>query len=482
VHAELALGAVWAVDDRFRGLVLVVGEIRAPATLAGGLLAAALNAGQTFPPDRRSPQREPTPFMRPVGYRRAEGGAALWKRYVQAAVSSALYEYTSRLTGLDVDRAKAARDVIRELEIPHVNRELVDPQSIDAVVASVLLADSLDDLLGCGVPRTKLIAKLRNDREVWPTWAELRAAAVLAHFLEEGAELQLEADRSRGRHSDFRAARRVGPAFRFLPQYAPSSVSIEFKAVGLSNEEAEFCRRARPTLDAMRPRAGFVTLHAPLEMSREGVWLPRAERRHGEQEAVKMSRRYPSHAQGLSGATVVAQGAEGAYYRRAVDRFERALNQLPPDEEAWVAFHWSNGAPVAAFTDFLKTVELPRNVLGIALIGSAVAFPYPDIHNFIFFQLRRDANSEADNGGSERDDGNAMEYHSDLDADLARKVFERVDRSSGVRASVVRGETTSGLVDVLMRAGAQRILPYILLIDPDPPEVQEYLARDDERS
>jgi len=91
-------------------------------------------------------------------------------------VSSALYEYTRRLTGLDVERAKAARERIHELEISHVTRELVEPQTIDAVVACVLLADGVEDLLACGVPRTKLVAKLRNDREVWPTWAELRAA------------------------------------------------------------------------------------------------------------------------------------------------------------------------------------------------------------------------------------------------------------------------------------------------------------------
>jgi hypothetical protein len=100
-----------------------------------------------------------------------------------------------------------------------------------------------------------------------------------------------------------------------------------------------------------------------------------------------MSRRYPSHAQGLSGATVVAQGAEGAYYRRMQERFEHALAHLPPDEKAYVAFHWSNGAPVAAFSDFLQMIELPSNVLGIALIGSAVAFPYPDIHNWASTRL-----------------------------------------------------------------------------------------------
>ena len=44
VDPELELGALGAVDDGLGGLVLVGGEVRLPAWVAGGLLAAALAA------------------------------------------------------------------------------------------------------------------------------------------------------------------------------------------------------------------------------------------------------------------------------------------------------------------------------------------------------------------------------------------------------------------------------------------------------
>jgi hypothetical protein len=41
---ELAISALRAVDERLCRLVLVVGQVRTPAPLVGGLLAAALDA------------------------------------------------------------------------------------------------------------------------------------------------------------------------------------------------------------------------------------------------------------------------------------------------------------------------------------------------------------------------------------------------------------------------------------------------------
>jgi hypothetical protein len=48
VGIELKGGAVRAVDDRLRRVVLVDRQIRLPAALAGALFAAALDARQTF--------------------------------------------------------------------------------------------------------------------------------------------------------------------------------------------------------------------------------------------------------------------------------------------------------------------------------------------------------------------------------------------------------------------------------------------------
>jgi hypothetical protein len=76
--AELASRAVGAVDDRLRRLVLVGGQISAPAALAGGLLAVALSA-RPIPPDTASPRprdyfdrgstgRSPNPRLPPCSH------------------------------------------------------------------------------------------------------------------------------------------------------------------------------------------------------------------------------------------------------------------------------------------------------------------------------------------------------------------------------------------------------------------------------
>ncbi len=84
-----------------------------------------------------------------------------------------------KLTGLDPGRVSHARAAIRALGIAHLTRELLQP-TIDAAVGATLLADSVEVLTARGVPRLKLESKLRKDRDVWPTWAELRAARNLA--------------------------------------------------------------------------------------------------------------------------------------------------------------------------------------------------------------------------------------------------------------------------------------------------------------
>ncbi len=188
-----------------------------------------------------------------------------------------LLEATKKLTGLDPERVREARERIQGLGIAHVTRVLVDAPSIDAAVAAVLLDDSVTRLIERGIERTKLLSKLRNDRDVWPTWAELRAAQQIASCLADGGELQLEPDRAQGRHADFRVRREGGaPLGERIPTGDATEISVEFKALGLSEDEASFCQRARLTLDAMKPSAGFVTLHAPLDIQREDIWINRA--------------------------------------------------------------------------------------------------------------------------------------------------------------------------------------------------------------
>jgi hypothetical protein len=390
-----------------------------------------------------------------------------------------LLEATAKLTGLDPERVTEARALIQEFGIAHLTRELVDSPTIDAAVGAVLLAESFEGLIERGIERTKLLSKLRNDRDVWPTWAELRAAEQIASCLAEGGELQLEPDRAQGRHADFRVRREGGALFgERIPTGDAAEVSIEFKALGLSDDEASFCRRARRTLDAMKPGAGFVTLHAPHDIQREDVWINRKLRREGEQKAVRLARALPEHTRGLSGAIVVAQDAESAYLARLRARITEAFAQLPTDHPCFVAFHWSNGAPFEPIGQVLNEVTRPENVLGVALIGSTVAFPHPDTHHFIMWGIARESEDD------EREDAfyseispeageKAVALYSAVSEEVGRAVFDRVDRSAGVRASVVRASVLREQRprEVLLRDGTKRILPYILLIDRDPSEL-----------
>jgi hypothetical protein len=287
-----------------------------------------------------------------------------------------LLDYVTRLTGLPSERVTAAQEQLRALSIPHLDAELLNEPTVDAVVASTLLADSLDDVVAAGVPHTKLVSKLRNDHEVWSAWAELRAASQLSRYLETGAQIVLEPARAKGRHPDFRVSSRDGPPFAFLPLGEASDVSIEFKALGLSDEEAAFCFRATATLRQLRPTAGFMTLHAPLDFV-GAVKMNRAERRDAAKRASQTERRVPEHARGISGVVVVARGTEEPYLHRLRMRLKEALGQLPPHHECWVAFHWSNGAPFHLVAEALRDVALPTNVGGVLLIGSAVVFPIP---------------------------------------------------------------------------------------------------------
>src|SRR5262249_21415325 len=118
-----------------------------------------------------------------------------------------------------------------------------------ALIGAWLLTEALEFLESRGVPRSTLIRKLRDDRSVWPTWAELTSAAQLARALSASSMvLKSRPGRSAGPHPDF--------AF----ESASGTVHVEFKAVGLSDEEVCFCERVGPALRAVCPSEGIVTL------------------------------------------------------------------------------------------------------------------------------------------------------------------------------------------------------------------------------
>src|SRR3712207_6095583 len=114
-----------------------------------------------------------------------------------------LLHWTGALTGLEPDRLTNAWAQVASWDFAHLERELLTG-SVDGAVAATLLVEGIDHLVAHGVARTKLMAKLRGDRDVWPTWAELRAADVLLTTADDDAEITLEAGRSGGAHADMR--------------------------------------------------------------------------------------------------------------------------------------------------------------------------------------------------------------------------------------------------------------------------------------
>ena len=87
--------------------------------------------------------------------------------------------WADMLTGQEKERIREAAHRVASWAISHVTNELLERPSIDNAIATLNLSSSVQALTQAGVPENKLLSKLRNDREVWPTWAEFRAAALL---------------------------------------------------------------------------------------------------------------------------------------------------------------------------------------------------------------------------------------------------------------------------------------------------------------
>ena len=146
-----------------------------------------------------------------------------------------LLSWVETLTGQQKERVREAAHHVASWAIPHVTSELLERPSIDNAIAALNLSSSVQALAQAGVPENKLLSKLRNDRDVWPTWTEFRAAALLMRTTQ--AKFGLEVNRSTGKHPDYQVSVRGS---------APAS--IEFKAIGLSDQEADFCRRVSPAV------------------------------------------------------------------------------------------------------------------------------------------------------------------------------------------------------------------------------------------
>jgi hypothetical protein len=351
-------------------------------------------------------------------------------------------EATAQFFNVPLEELLAADATVAEWGLPHVVTRLLEPTNADAVVATLFLAQSVEELTARDVPPTKLMSKLRNDPDLWPTWAELRAAAKIAATLPDDATFELEASRAKGKHPDFQIGFADG-----------DEVEIEFKAIGLSDAEIEFSRRAAEVLPSLVPPHGFVTVHspdlaAPIRLSRE-------KRREGFKEAKKLVKNLWPGARGAAGAVIVGHGAEDNYTRRLAQRLQEAFDQFTGTKRCWAAFHWTNGAPSRLIAEALATVEIPRRVEAMVFVGSA-AHP-GQIHNYLL-QSRRPFRIPSPD---------TTEVISET-PDMARGVLQRVEESASVRPTILRVPTKRGMRDLIRRGGEERILPFNLVLDSDP--------------
>lgn len=363
----------------------------------------------------------------------------------------ALLHWVKVLTGLPPEYVREARRRIHGWEVAHVNRELLAPTA-DAAVAAALLVESVDRVVRRGVPWNKLLSKLRADPDVWPTWAEIRAADILGESVPTDAELTIEAGRAAGAHADLRL---VMPG-------AIGGQSVEFKALGLSDAEVAFCQRMTPALERMVPPRGIFHGHARIDA--EASFPSREARRDIARGARRALKRVPNFPAGLAGATMVAHGVERSYLHRLGRLIAEVIEkgQLPAEDQGWVAFYWSNGAPLNVVADFVPWDELPERVAGVMFMGSGVDFPMPMIHNFVHVLGRG-----ADDSGTLLVSSKLGDLVGSKPADdVAAKVLRRFEHSSGVRPTVLRAHGR----ELVRRDGSRRILPYNLLLDTDPPE------------
>jgi hypothetical protein len=368
--------------------------------------------------------------------------------------SDAIMEWIHRLFGISTDRQVAAQERLAAWGIRHVADEL-SPATADGSVGAVLLTESVNELVERGIEEQKLLAKLRRDPDVWPAWAEIHAAGLLARQAPDDGGFVLEARRDAGRHADF----------SFTSSGEEPAHAIEFKAIGLSDPEAAFSQRMAPLLRGLLPRFGISTMH--IEDTAETFALSRDERRYHRREAERHAKhlRDPT-LRSIAASVIVGHGTETSYVRRLAARFTEALGQLSRDETCWVAFHWSNGAPVDMVRRALAEAELPDHVAGIILLGT-VATP-GRLDNFVLWFMAP-FNQEGEG---------EIPWYSDTGVEHAQAIFRAVNESAGVRPSLITAPANGRMVDVLYRAGERRILPFNLILSPDPPDLVAPRAAD----
>jgi hypothetical protein len=357
-------------------------------------------------------------------------------------------EWAGRLSGLSIETIAGARARLEALGIEHLSAELSRRSDVDAVVGACILVSSLDALIERGVPSTKLVAKLKNDLDVWPSVAEIVAGRLLLPFFEPDAEVEMDhASATGGPNADFRL-RAAG---------SREGAKIEFKALGLSAAETSFFRAAAEALPHLVLGSGVVTYHLPFSESPRFPKLDAEERELQEADNRRIQSRLPEHVRNLRGAVAAGYLTEDVFVTRARARIEAALRQLEGGEEAWVALWWSNGASLLSLRDALAEIRLPNHVLGLMVVGAAVIVPDPRIHYFHACLPRRGI-----------DEGDRLPVFSLEDDPTAAPILSIFERSVGARPTLLVSPD-DGEVPILFRDGSRRIFPFNFMVGPDSP-------------
>lgn len=366
-------------------------------------------------------------------------------------------DWTTRLTGLPADKIASSRERLDALRIDHLSDELTRRADIDAAATCCMLDSAIDALTERGVEESKLVAKLRGDRAVWPTVAELMAGRSILRVFDDNLEVELDSRPKRGPNVDF----------RLTEHSANAGASVEFKAVGLSKAEVAFFQRMAPLLPHLCPESGVLTSHIAFDNPHPPHIPSRAERRRFRRQDRRRQKQLPPHIRDLHGAVVAAHDTEQHYLKRVQARIEMAIRQLSDRDECWVALWWSNGAPAIAVGNAFTAIDLPEHVLGIMLFGAAVAVPSTEIHYYDIILPREEL------------DAGAMETPvlSLEDNPLGQPIFDTFQRSAGVRPTLLldpAGGPRGRRQPLLVRDGRRPILPFNLLIGPDPPEMRAF--------